>query len=183
MRRCLAGRPVPALLLQLSHGLGAGATDRLVGADDQATYRVDLVQRPDRHVHDDGRAVRISDDTLVPSDVFGVDLRYDQRHFGIASERGGIADHDRPRGNRGMIELPGDASTGRTENYVNSLEAVFGKLFNRQVFALELQFFACGTRTGQQLEACQRKIALLKNPEKFVTNGAGGAHNRYMLTH
>ena len=162
------------LLLKIIQALRAGAADGLIGADDDPPYAVGFVERPDGDVHDDGRAVGVGDDAVMPVDLLGVDLGHDERDAVFHAEVTGVVDHHRAGRDGGRGELFADAAAGGKEGDLDALEAVLRQLFDGVSLAEEFNGLAGTFGAGQQLETLDRKPALGQHGEKFLTHGPGG---------
>ena len=90
----------------------AGAGDRLVGRDDDALDRGEVVQRLQRHHQLRRRAVGVGDDVLavvarhVGVEHVRVDLGHDQRHVGVVAPEARIIDDDAAGARRSSRHIP-----------------------------------------------------------------------------
>ena len=159
---------------QQQHGGG------LVGGGDEAQDAVLFVDRPQGGDGDDGGAVGVGDDAFVLFDGFGVNLRDDERDGGVHAEGGAVVDDDgsRPAAAMGPGTF-GDGAAGGKEDDVHAFEAGFGQFFDGYFFALERHRLTGGAGGGEELEFLHGELALLEAGEKFDTDGAGGADDRY----
>mmetsp|Transcript_56523 Transcript_56523/g.133146 ORF Transcript_56523/g.133146 Transcript_56523/m.133146 type:complete len:244 (-) Transcript_56523:66-797(-) len=173
----LAGNPVTGLSFKLLHGGRAGARRSLVGGGDHAGDLVLLVEGPDGDVHDDRRAVRVRNDTLVLLDRLRVDLRHHKRGVRVHAERRRVVD-DHGAGLHGRgAELLGATATSGKQSDVHVLEGIMGQLLDGVALAVEFHLLAGGTSRGEKLERLHGKVALGKNLEHALPNSASSARN------
>ena len=110
------------LFTQFLDAPGAGAGDRLISAGNESLQTEFLVDREQRNVRDDRRAVRVRYDALVPLDVLGVHFRDHQRNVGIHSESGSVVnDHGASLHRRRRELLRQRAGSGR-QNYIDVVD-------------------------------------------------------------
>ncbi len=95
-----------------------------------------LVQRPERHAHDDRRAIRHRDDALVILQVARVDFRHDQRHVGLHAKRGRIVDHHRARLLAGVGEFARAGRPGAEERVIDIGKRRGAQFLHRHALAL-----------------------------------------------
>src|SRR5690606_25654779 len=72
-------------------------------------------------------------------------------------------------------ELLRDAAAGGEEGDVDPVEARFGQLLDDELAAAERHLLACRSGRRQQLELCEREVALLETTDQLDADGAGGA--------
>ncbi len=181
--RLLAVENLAALGSELRHRRGAGTAGGLVGADDYPLDRIDLVQGPDRHDADDGRAVRVRDDAFVLLDLLRVDLGDHQRRRGVHAKRRGIVHDHRARLGRRRSELLAARAAGAEQRDIDACEAVLRQHLNRIFLALEGDFLTLGAAAGKHLERIEREVALFEDTEEFLTDGAGHPCDCQMTSH
>ncbi len=167
----------PRRLLELGHGRGAAARGRLVGRGDQPADRVLLVDRPERHQRNDGRAVRVGDDALVLEDRLRIHLRHDQRHRRVHAERRGIVDHDRAGARRNRAIVLRDRPAGRKQSDIDVLERVLGQFGDGDVLALEAHGLARRPGRGEELQLRHREMALFQQLQELHPHGTRGANH------
>ena len=136
------------------------------------------MKRPDRNAHDGSGTIRICDDALVQENVVGVDLGHNQGHIDLHAERAGVVDHDGSGSRDGSAELLGNGGARAEQGDVHALERIFGHLFDRDGFAVELERFADGTSGGEKFQVFDGEIALLKCKKHLDTYGTRGARDR-----
>ena len=169
---------VVGLFQQFLHRLRARAAGRLIGGGDDAADRGQLAQGRDGHQHHDRGAVRVGDDAPVRRDVFRVDLRDDERHFGVHAERARSC-QSRPRPpDGGGRELSAARAARREEGDVNALETVFASAVRRGAACPE----NVSRRPADRSEAsrrrdCERKFARFQQVQKLGSDGSGRAGN------
>ena len=110
------------LALEFRNAHGARAGHRLIRGGENSLHSKRLVQWIQRHHRDDCRAVRISNDALVPGNIGGVDLRHHQRHRVIHPKRAGIIDDHRAGLNRSRGEFLGNSATRAEQSDVHPIE-------------------------------------------------------------
>ena len=129
------------LFRQLIDSLFACAGNRLI-----CRYHYPLDPRPvmnrfQRHHHDDCRTVRIGDDPLVIADSRRIDFRHHQRHIRVHAECAGIVNHHRARFHRMRRKLLAGSSAGEQRD-VDSGERIGSGFFHNIFLAGHHQFFA-----------------------------------------
>ena len=167
------------LVLQLNGAAGAGAGHRLVGGSGHGLNGGNLVQGIDGGDGDDGRAVGVGNNALVPLHILRIDFRHNQRHVGIQPEGGGIVHKDRTGLHDGRSELLGNVVFRRAQHDVHALKGGITGLLNGHVFALELHGLAGGTGRGQGHQLPHRKVPLGQDFHHFLSHGAGCAQDGY----
>mmetsp|Transcript_5308 Transcript_5308/g.14792 ORF Transcript_5308/g.14792 Transcript_5308/m.14792 type:complete len:260 (-) Transcript_5308:161-940(-) len=175
---------LPGLKDQLVHGSLPGAAGCLVGADDHALHRADLVEGRDSHQCNDGGAVGVGNDTalalapLETSHCLRIDFGDDQGHpVGHAEGRAVVHNHGAAVHSSGCKFLA-DASASTEQRNVDTLEAVCSKLLNNIVLPLISEFLSSRPCAGQHLQVAVREVALLQHLEELLPHGAGDSHNR-----
>ena len=122
----------------------AGTGYSLIGADDDAFDRRQVVNRLECHEHDDRRAVRVGNDALVPGNIFRVDFRYDQGDIRVHTERAGVVDDDAAPFSSFGSQFLTDRAAGEQAD-INTVERFWFGFFNRIFLAVDGQFLASRT--------------------------------------
>ena len=165
-------------VIELIDPFFAGAGNSLVRADHDAFDTGQIVNRFQRHQHDDGGAIRIGDDAFVFCNVFRVDFRDNQRHLRIHTEGGGVIDdYSASLGSFGSQSLA-DAATGE-EGYINVFEGFRFRFFYSIFLTANHQLFAGRAFRCQKLQGSELEISFFKQTDKFLADSAGSAQNGY----
>ena len=135
------------------------------------------MQRPGGNQADDGRAVGVGNETMMPLDVVGIDLGHDQRHLGIQAEGVAVVDHDGAALDSLGQQLLGDIVTGGTEHDVAALKGLGASLLNHNLLAAELDGLTRRACARQQLELTDRKLLLVQALEHLGAHGSRRAQN------
>src|SRR5690606_18964799 len=175
------GRDGPAggvgldLILEFTHGVGAGAGDGLIGGDDDALQAEGLVQGPEAHEHDGRGTVGVGDDAAVVAQLFRVDLGNDQRDVGLHAQRGALVDDNATGGDRVGRESAGDRAAGSEERQIHAGKNTGLGLLDDEGLAGEIDGLARRTRRGEKPQAGQGEVALVQKTDELLTDGTGGA--------
>ena len=165
------------LSLELGHTGSASTRSCLIRGHDHALHAGELMQRPRRNQTDDGRAVGVGDQAVVPLNVIGVNLGHDQRHLGIQTEGMAVVDHDGAALDGLGQQFLGDIVAGSAEYDVAALKGLGESLFDHNLLAAELDGLARRTRARQQLELANRKLLLVEALEHLGANSSRRAQN------
>jgi len=125
------------LVHQLHRAAGAGTGNRLIGGGSHGLDGRNGVQGVHRGDGDNGGAVGVGDDAIVPCYVLGVHFGNDEGHLGVKTEGGGIVHEDRAGLDNGGSEALRNVVFGGTQNNVHTLESLVTGLLNGHVLALE----------------------------------------------
>ena len=169
-----------SLVGELVNALFARAGNSLIGRNDNTFNACQVIQRFQCHNHNNGRAVGVSDNALVLQDVFGVNLRHNQRHLGIHTEGAGVVDNNGTSFHSVRSELLGNAATSEQSD-INTLEGVFGSLLYSICFTHKFNLLACAALGSQQTQFCKWEISFFDKLQKFSTNSTGSAQNSNVI--
>ena len=169
------------LVHQFLRAARARAGRRLIRRGDDRLDGAVLIQGVDGHKAHDRGAVGVCDDALMLLHVLGIDLRDDQRHLGVETERRGVVDEHGPGlDDRGGKTL-GDVVLRRAEDDVHALERLVARQLDRQLLPLPLHLLPHGARGRQQVQLCDGEVALGENLHHLLAHRAGGAQNGYVI--
>ena len=163
--------------LELGHAGSAGARSCLIRRDDHALHARELMQRPGGNQADNGRAVGVGNEAVMPFDVVGVNLGHDQRHLGIQAKGMAVIDHDSAALDGLGQQLLGDIVAGGTEYDVTALKGLGASFLNHNLFAAELDGLARRACARQKLELADRKLLLVQALEHLGAHGSRRAQN------
>ena len=135
------------------------------------------MQRPRGNQTDNGRAVGVGDEAVMPLDIVGIDLGHDQRHLGIHTEGMAVVDHDGAALDGLRQQLLGDIVAGSAEHDVAALKGLGASFLNHDLLAAELNGLARGACTCQQLELADRELLLVEALEHLGAHGSRRAQN------
>ena len=113
----------------------------------------------------------------MPLDIVGIDLRHNQRHFGIHAEGVTVVDHDGAALDGLGQQLLGDIVAGSAEHDVAALKSLGASFLNHDLLAAELNGLARRARARQQLELTDRKLLLVEALEHLGAHGSRRAQN------
>ena len=166
------------LRLKLSHAGSTGPRGGLIGRDNHALHAGELVDRPRGHQRDDGCAVGVGDDAVVPRDILGVDLGDDERDLGVHTEGVGVVHHRGARLDGRGQKLLGDGVVRRAEHDVAARKRLGRGLLDHDVLAPEGKRLARRARARQKAQLTYRKILLLEALEHLRAHRTRGAEYR-----
>ena len=130
---------------------------------------------------DDGRAVGVGDDAVVPLDDVTVDLGDHEGHVVVQAERMAVVDaHAAALDGLGQERLGNVVACG-TQHDVHALEGVGLGQPHGHVLATETHGLAHGALARQRDELGHGEIALLEAGEHLGAHDARRAENRYDL--
>ena len=136
------------LIGQLVDAFLAGAADCLIGGNDDAFDAGQIVQRFQRHAHDDGGTVGVGDDAFMFQDRLGIDFRNDQGHFRIHTERAGVVNDNRACLHSNGGEIFGDAAACK-QGDVDAVKGIFFRFLHRVGFAFYRKLGSRAAGRGQ----------------------------------
>ena len=136
------------LIRQFVDAFLAGAADCLISGNDDTFDAGQIVQRFQRHAHDDGGTVGIGDDAFVFQDGLGIDFRNDQRHFRIHTEGAGVVNDNCACLYRDGSKLFGDAAAGK-QGDVNAVKGIFFRFLHDICFAFYRKLGSRAAGRGQ----------------------------------
>ena len=168
------------LLGELVNALLAGAGNSLIGRNDDTFNACQVIQRFQCHNHNNCRAVRVGNNALVLQDVLGVNLRHNQRHFGVHTEGAGVINNNGTSLYSVGSKLLGNAATCEQSN-INALERVLGSLLHSIYFAHKFNLLACAALGSQQMQFCKWEVSFFNQLQKFSTNSTGSAQNSNVI--
>ena len=165
------------LRLELVHARHACAARGLIGAHNHTLHARGLMKRPRRNKADNGGAIRVRNNALIPFHIFAIDFRHNQGHIFIHAEGVRIID-DRCARLHGMRkQFLGDVIASGAQDDIATLEALRGGFFNDDFFALEFNRFASTACTREKPQTSDREIALLQALEHLLAHSARSTQN------
>ena len=162
------------LIGELVNALLTGAGNSLIGRNDDTFNACQVIQRLQCHNHNNGRAVRVGNNALVLQDVLGVNLRHNQRHFGVHTEGAGVINNNGTGFHSVRSKFLGNATACEQSN-INALEGVLGGLLHSICFAHKFNLLACAALGSQQTQFCKWEVSFFNKLQKFSTNSTGSA--------
>ena len=148
-----------------------------IGRGDDRLDGALLGKRVDGDEGDDGGAVGVRDDALVPLHVLGVDLGDDEGHIGVETERARVIDKHRARLDDRGSEAFGNVVLGRAEDDVEPLKGVVGGFDDGTFLPTEQNLAARASGARDGTKGRNGEIALFKDLDHFLTDGARCAEN------
>ena len=168
------------LVGELVNALLASTGNSLIGRNNDTFNACQVIQRLQCHNHNNCRAVRVGDNALVLQDILGVNLRHNQRHFGVHTESAGVIDNNGTSLYSIGSELLGNAATCEQSD-INALEGVLGSLLHSICFAHKFNLLACAALGSQQTQFGKREVSFFDKLQKFSTNSTGSAQNSNII--
>ena len=165
------------LLLELAHPAHAGARHGLIGRGRHFDDGREAVDGGHRRGGDDGGAVGIGDEALVPGDVLGVDLGHHERDLGVEPVGAGVVDDDGALRDGVGQELRGHVVFGGAQHDVAAGKGLWRGLLEHELFSPEGQAAAGTACRSQQTQLREGELALLQHPHHLPAHGAGCAQN------
>ena len=166
--------PGTDLVLQLRHGLVAGAADGLVGIHDDARDAGAVAQGLEQRHQLHGGAIGVGDDALVVRRVLVVHASDHQRHARLHAPLRGVVDHGGATSHGFGGEDLGDAATGREDGHVDAIEGRRRGHLDRPGATAELHAATVRPRR-QRTELADREGTLSEDLDHGPAHEAGGA--------
>ena len=165
------------LVLQLHRTFCTCTGNGLISRGGHGADGGDGVQGIDSSQGDDGGAVGVTDNAIVPSYILGVNLGNDQRHLGIHTESRGVIHKHSACGLDSGSKTLSDIVLGSAQDDVHALKSGVASFLNGDFLALEHQSLAGTAAACQRDQLAHGEVALLQNLDHFLTYGAGSTEN------
>ena len=164
------------LLLQLSHSFLTATRYSLIGGYNYTLNLGYIIKRLQSHNHNNGRAVRVSNNTLVVGNSLWVYLWYNQWYFWVHAESTGVINNYST--SLYSSRCKGLASSAASEeSNIHTLEGVLSGLLNSVLLAHELNLLTSRTLGSQHLQLSKWEITLLNQIQEFLTYSTSSTQN------
>ena len=181
----LAVEKLARLVVKLGHRGRTGATRSLVGRDDHALDRRNVVERLQGQRHDDGRAIGVGDDAAMPLGILRIDFGNDQRHVFLHAKRARVVDHDCTSCDDRLAHFLRDAGSCREKGDVHSLECPRSHFTHNDVScgyataAAEGNSLASRASRSESANFGCGEIEVMQDVHEFLPNRTSCAGNGY----